>query len=152
MMQVREIMNSAVRSCSPDTTVAEAGVEMFRGDCGVLPITDDDKKIIGMVTDRDITVALCTRGKRADELTVREITSNSAVTCRVEDDLRTALHKMADAQIRRIPVVSSGGRLEGLLSINDVILHAKVRGNGLSYADVMETLKAICSHREPVVA
>lgn len=151
-MQVREIMNTAVRSCSPDTTVAEAGVEMFRGDCGVLPITDDTKKIIGMVTDRDITVALCTRGKRADELTVQEITSNSPVTCRVEDDLRTALRRMADAQIRRIPVVSSGGRLEGLLSINDIILQAKVRGNGLSYADVMETLKAICSHREPVVA
>lgn len=145
-------MNTAVKSCSPDTTVAKAGVTMFEGDCGVLPITDDTKKLLGIVTDRDITVALCTRGKRADELIVQEITSNSPVTCRVEDDLRTALRKMADAQIRRIPVVSSGGRVEGVLSINDIILHAKARGNGLSYADVMETLKAICSHREPVTA
>lgn len=151
-MQVSEVMNTAVKSCSPDTTVAKAGVTMFEGDCGVLPITDDTKKLLGIVTDRDITVALCTRGKRADELTVQEITSNSPVTCRVEDDLRTALRKMADAQIRRIPVVSSGGRVEGVLSINDIILHAKARGNGLSYADVMETLKAICSHREPVTA
>ncbi|NGZ94630.1 MAG: CBS domain-containing protein [Nitrospira sp. WS110] len=151
-MQVSEVMNTVVKSCSPDTTVAKAGVTMFEGDCGVLPITDDTKKLLGIVTDRDITVALCTRGKRADELTVQEITSNSPVTCRVEDDLRTALRKMADAQIRRIPVVSSGGRVEGGLSINDIILHAKVRGNGLSYADVMETLKAICSHREPVTA
>lgn len=151
-MQVSEVMNTAVKRCSPDTTVAKAGVTMFEGDCGVLPITDDTKKLLGIVTDRDITVALCTRGKRADELTVQEITSNSPVTCRVEDDLRTALRKMADAQIRRIPVVSSGGRVEGVLSINDIILHAKARGNGLSYADVMETLKAICSHREPVTA
>lgn len=151
-MQVSEVMNTTVKSCSPDTTVAKAGVLMFEGDCGVLPITDDTKKLIGIVTDRDITVALCTRGKRADELTVQEITSNSPVTCRVEDELRTALRKMADAQIRRIPVVSSGGRVEGVLSINDIILHAKVRGNELSYADVMETLKAICSHREPVTA
>jgi CBS domain-containing protein len=151
-MQVREIMKTAVRSCSPDTSVARAGVTMFDGDCGVLPITDDTKKLLGMVTDRDIAVALCTRGKRADELTVQEITSNSPVTCREEDDLKTALRKMADAQIRRIPVVSSGGRLEGLLSINDVILQAKPRGNGLSYADVMDAMKAICSHREPVTA
>ena len=151
-MQVREIMNTAVKSCSPDTTVAKAGVTMFEGDCGVLPITDDTKKLLGMVTDRDITVALCTRGKRADELTVQEITSNSPVTCRIEDDVRTALRKMADAQIRRIPVVSSGGRVEGVLSINDIILQAKARGNGLSYADVMETLKVISSHREPVPA
>lgn len=151
-MQVREIMNTAVKSCSPDTTVAKAGVTMFEGDCGVLPITDDTKKLLGMVTDRDITVALCTRGKRADELTVQDITSNGPVTCRVEDDLRTAMRRMAEAQIRRIPVISSGGQLEGLLSINDIILHAKARGNGLSYADVMETLKSICTHREPVTA
>ncbi|GKS62833.1 inosine-5-monophosphate dehydrogenase [Nitrospira sp.] len=151
-MQVSDVMQTAVRSCGPGTTVAEAGVVMFRADCGVLPVTDDTKKLLGMVTDRDITVALCTRGKRADELTVQDITSNGPVTCRVEDDLRTAMRKMADAQIRRIPVISSGGQLEGLLSINDIILHAKARGNGLSYADVMETLKSICTHREPVTA
>lgn len=151
-MQVREVMQTAVRSCGPGTTVAEAGVVMFRADCGVLPVTDDTKKLLGMVTDRDITVALCTRGKKAHELTIQEIISNGPVTCRVEDDLRTAMHKMADAQIRRIPVVSSDGQLEGVLSINDIILHAKARGNGLTYPDVMETLKAICTHRETVTA
>jgi CBS domain-containing protein len=151
-MKVEQLMRTGVQTCSPDTTAAEAGVMMFHGDCGALPITDDNKNIIGMMTDRDITVALCTRGKRAEELTVREITSTSPVTCGSDDDLKTVLRKMADAQIRRIPVVSNGGRLEGILSINDIILQAKERSDGLSYVDVMNTLKAICSHRQPVAA
>lgn len=151
-MHTRDIMKRTVRTCSPETTLAEAGVTMFDGDCGVLPIIDHTKKVLGMVTDRDIAMALCTRGKRAEEVTVREVRSNNLVTCRPDDDLRTALSKMADARVRRIPVVNGTGQLEGIVSINDVILEARERKADLSYADVVKTLKSICSHPEMVEA
>lgn len=147
-MHTRDIMKRTVRTCSPETTLAEAGVTMFNGDCGVLPITDRTNKVVGVVTDRDIAMALCTRGKRADDVTIREVSSNHPVTCRPDDDLRTALSKMADARIRRIPVVNEAGQLEGIVSINDVILETQERKADLSYPDVLKALKSICRHPE----
>src|SRR5687767_8524488 len=66
-MNVGEICSLSVRVCGPDQNLAEAGRVLWEADCGALPVVDSDRKVLGMITDRDISLALCTRGQRASE-------------------------------------------------------------------------------------
>jgi CBS-domain-containing membrane protein len=138
-------MTSDVESCSASNTLAEAAAVMWRRDCGVVPVVDEERRVVGMVTDRDICMALATRGQLATEVTVGDVMTASPRTCTTVDDVREALDLMKSAQLRRLPVVDGGGRLAGILSLNDIILHS-ARGKGkkhVSHADTMAVLKAI---------
>ena len=69
-----------------------------------------------------------------------------------EDDVQRALEAMQEHKIRRLPVVNAEGELEGILSMNDVVLHAKGKGDSLAYRDVVKTYQAICEHPLPATA
>jgi CBS domain-containing protein len=148
-MKVREIMTPSVRTCFPETNLAHAATLMWDSDCGVLPVISGDRKVLGVITDRDICMAAATKGRRADEILVAEVIGNQVFSCRPEDEVHAALKVMKDRRVRRVPVTDAEGRLEGVLSMNDLILAAhEGRGRkGVSYEDVVETLKAICGHR-----
>ena len=143
VMDVKAIMKTAVRTCTPDTTVAEAARLMWEGDCGVLPVVDEGE-LVGVVTDRDMYIALATQNERAAVLRVGAVATTAVVTCHPDDDIRLALESMRRARVRRLPVVGQGKTLRGILSISDIILSLE-RDATLS-DDVVETLKAICSH------
>ena len=64
-MKVRDLMTSRVRTCRPSTSLADVVSEMWEGDCGVLPVVNDEGRVIGMITDRDICIALATRDRFA---------------------------------------------------------------------------------------
>lgn len=145
-MRVRELMTSNVRTCRPESNLAEAGREMWDGDCGALPIVNDAGRVIGMITDRDICIALATRGRPADRVAVHEVAQGHAYTCLPDDDASTALHTMQAHQVRRLPVVDAEGHLRGILSLNDVVTHAESASPG----EVMSTLAGICAHRAPI--
>lgn len=105
-----------------------------------------------MITDRDICIATATKHRTASAIAVRELVSGKLHFCLPEDDLTTALLLMQTEQVRRLPVVNARGILQGILSINDVILYAEKSLHGkkktaLSYAEVLKTLKGICAHR-----
>ena len=125
---------------------------MWINNCGVLPVMDaedeggEDGKVIGMITDRDICIALGTRNQLPSEVQVGEVAEWKLFSCSPEDDVRNALASMKAWKVRRLPVLSNGGTLEGILSLNDIALHATKRPGDLSYADVADTLKAICEH------
>ena len=74
-------MTSEVRTCRPDMNLAEAVREMWDGDCGALPVVNDEGRVTGMITDRDICVAVATRGRAADRIAVRDVASGHAHTC-----------------------------------------------------------------------
>jgi CBS domain-containing protein len=146
-MKVKDLMTAAVRTCTPDTTVAEAAQLMWDGDCGILPVVDDGE-LVGVVTDRDMYIALATQNERASQLKVGAVVTRAIATCAPEDDVQAALTTMRDSRVRRLPVVGFGGTVLGILSINDILLAAGPR-KPVSYEDVVQVLQAICGHHHP---
>ena len=146
-MKVKDIMTTDLKTCTPDTTVAEAAHLMWDGDCGILPVVDEGE-LVGVVTDRDLYIALATQNARASHLRVGAVASKMLATCTPEDDVHAALTTMKQARVRRLPVVGFGGTVLGILSINDILLSAGA-GKPVDNEDVVETLQAICGHHHP---
>jgi CBS domain-containing protein len=150
-MKVSDVMTTTVQTCRPSTDLAAAAGVFWKGDCGVIPVADDGGKLLGIVTDRDVCIALGTRNERASEATVGEVMTRDVKTCKPEDDVRTVLETMARAKVRRLPVVADGGVLRGIVSLNDLLLRAappgSLKGRDLSLLDVAETLRSVSEHR-----
>ena len=102
-MKVRDIMTTAPETCGPKTNLASVTAHLWRADCGVLPVIDQDRKLIGIISDRDICIALGTRDRPASEVVVDEVMSSSVQTCRAEDDVSVALGLMKEHRVRRLP-------------------------------------------------
>lgn len=150
-MKVQDLMTSEVKSCRPETSLAAAAMVMWEYDCGVLPVTDNENKVIGMITDRDITIAVATKGRLASEIMVNEVISGKVYSATPEEDIHTALKTMRHERVHRLPVVNGQGTLQGILSLNNIVLRAEEEKGRhhpeLNYEDAMSTIKAICEHR-----
>lgn len=146
-MKIRDIMMSTPKYCRPDTNLAAAVELMWKNDCGFLPVVDFENRVVGVITDRDICIALGTRNQRASEIFVREVMAERVYACAMEEDIRTALKTMETHQVRRLPVVNADGKLAGVLSIGDLTLHAEKKEGrkipDLSTEDVVETYQGI---------
>ena len=149
-MKVQDIMTADVETCGAESDLGAAATIMWRRDCGSVPVVDGEGKVVGMITDRDICMAVATRNKLASEIKVGEVISGRVYACAPDDRIEDALETMQSAQLRRLPVVDDDGKLHGILSINDVLLHSK-RGRSkkhVAHRDVMATLKVLSEHRE----
>jgi CBS domain-containing protein len=146
-MKVKDLMTTDVRTCASDTTVAEAARLMWEGDCGILPVVDDGK-LVGVVTDRDMYIALATQNGLPSQLTVGAVATKEPVTCAPDDDVQAALAGMRGARVRRLPVTGFNGAVRGILSMNDILLAAGA-GKEVRSDDVLQTLQAICGHHHP---
>jgi len=104
-----------------------------------LPIIKDGRKVIGMITDRDICMGVAMRDTNPSSVSVEEVMSGQVFSITPEDDVDQALQTMQEHRIRRLPVINQEGELEGILSMNDVVLKAP-------QSDVLKTYQAICSH------
>jgi len=140
-MRVEDIMTKEVSYCAPGTNAAEVAEIMWNKNCGSLPVVEDGGRVIGMVTDRDLFIALGTQNRRPADLTVSEIMNKDLSVCAPTDDVSAALTTMAQKQSHRLPVVNGEGLLEGILSLDDIVVRAE--GDGLS-KEVLKTLKTIC--------
>jgi CBS domain-containing protein len=153
-MKVQDIMTSNVKSCRPDDNLAAVAGLMWDNNCGTLPMVDEAGRVRGMITDRDIAIAVATRGRLASEITVGEVVSGRVVYCTLDEDIKSALEKMGQERVRRLPVINRDGLLQGILSLDDAAIHAQESKRGhlpdLSYEDVVNTYKAICGR--PVAA
>jgi CBS domain-containing protein len=147
VVKVRDIMTTEPRSCSPATNAAAAAALMLDGDCGILPVVEDGK-LVGVVTDRDLYIALATRDMRASELTVGEVVRAPVYTCDPDDDVQAALETMREHAVRRLPVEGFGGTVLGIVSMNDVVLASGPR-KPVREGDVVHALQAICAHHHP---
>ena len=150
-MKVQNIMTTSVKFCDPYTNLAEVARIMWDNDCGAVPVVDRDGKLIGTITDRDICIAVGTNHRAASDIAVGEVISGHFYACTPEDGITAALEAMRLMKVRRLPIIDSVGALRGILSINDLVLHAENGGGkkvtGTTYEDVVDTLKAICEHR-----
>jgi CBS domain-containing protein len=121
---------------------------MWEGDCGILPVVDEGE-LVGVVTDRDMYIAVATQDARASHLRVGAVATKKLATCAPEDDVQSALATMREARVRRLPVMGFGGTVLGILSMNDIVLAAGA-GKEVPDEDVVTTLQAICAHHHPV--
>ena len=154
-MKVKDVMMRTAASCNRETNLGAAVEILWDRNCGISPIVNAEQKVIGVVTDRDLCIALGTRNRLPGDITVSEVTSGKVFACAAEDDIRSAMAAMAQAKVRRLPVVTAEGKLEGILSMDDVAMHSGTRtGKGaseLSSDDVVETLKAVYRPQLPEV-
>lgn len=150
-MKVRDIMTSEVAAARPESSLAEAALAMWQHDCGSVPVVNGAGVIVGMITDRDICMAVAFNERAAAEITIGEIVRGKVYSCQPDMDVEDALQIMSEQTLRRLPVVDEAGALCGILSLNDVILNSK-RGESkkrkhISHKEIMQTLKAINQHR-----
>jgi CBS domain-containing protein len=154
-MKVQDVMMRTPAFCTPETNLGAAVEILWTRNCGMLPVVDARKKVIGIVTDRDLCIALGTRNKLPGKMTVGEVVKGEAYVCRAQDDIHAALQTMAQHKVRRLPVVDRDGVLEGILSMENVILHTELgpwgRTSELSHEDVIRTFQRIYGPALPTV-
>ncbi len=133
MRTIAEVMTTDVEVVRPEETLRDAARAMADLDVGSLPVCDG-RKLIGMITDRDITIRAVAEGKGADT-PVQEIMTDDVVWCSDSDSVDAVLQQMSDAQIRRIPVIDADRQLVGIVALGDIALEEE--------DDVDETLRDI---------
>ena len=101
-----------------------------------------------MITDRDICMAVAMRDTNPSSVSVEEVMTGQVFSVNSEDELDQALEAMNEHKIRRLPVVNAEGELEGILSLNDVVLHATTSEDGadVGFDEVVKTYQSICQH------
>jgi len=105
--------------CRADQTARDAARVMRDRDCGCVPIVDDAGSVIGIVTDRDLAVRGIATGKESTTK-LNDLMTPAASCCGPDDDLRDVEQKMAELQVRRIPIVDASGRCLGIISQADI--------------------------------
>jgi CBS-domain-containing membrane protein len=128
-MRMSEVMTRDVATVHPRDSVQYAARIMRDEDCGAVPVVDGNGRIIGMITDRDITIRLVADGFNASRAMVSDCMTDEAFTCDVDDTVRDALSVMSRHQVRRIPIVDDHDRVVGIVSQADLALHADKKGN-----------------------
>lgn len=168
-MKVSDLMTRDVCSCRSDATLNDAARIMWEHDCGSVPVLDaNNEHVVGIVTDRDIAMAAYINGQLLSSIPVVQVMSRDLKTCKPGDTLEAAERAMAEAHVRRLPVVDSEGRLIGLFSLAQVaravdrqehdsaqderssLDRSNVRDHRLA-AELGDTLSRICiSRRAPL--
>jgi CBS domain-containing protein len=157
-MRVRDVMAKQTSCCGPDASLAAAAECMWKNGVGFLPIVGEGGNVIGVITDRDISIALGTGRRRPSAWPVKDVMVPKLFTCTPEEDVHCALKTLRAQRIRRLPVIDREGALLGVFSINDVALkaHEPPSKNDVSYRDVVDTYQAIrgrvASHRRCAAA
>jgi CBS domain-containing protein len=128
-MQVREIMTPDPICCTLTTPLKDVARAMVEHDCGEIPIVenDDEKMLVGVVTDRDIVCRLVAQGKNPLELTAESCMSSPVIVVWESTQIEDCAQLMEENQIRRVPVVDGGGACCGIVSQADIAQHASRR-------------------------
>lgn len=149
-MKVKDIMTCEAQVCDLNASLAEAAKTMWEADCGVLPVLKDGKELVGLITDRDICMAVAMRDCSPAAISAEQVISGAVYSVTPEDNVHKALEIMKEHKVRRLPVVGVEGELQGMLSMNDIVLKAEDttgrKAPELAYADVVNTYKTICAH------
>lgn len=134
-MNITQLMTKDVQICVPNDSVTRAAQIMSDVNCGAVPIVDNNNKVVGMLTDRDIVLRVVAKGIRLEDAKCGDTMTQPVVTCRPGDDAHDVANRMAKKQIRRLPVVDNEGRLAGIVALGDlatVNIHVNEAGDALS--------------------
>ena len=126
---VRDIMSKDVQTVLPGTTLREAATLLKTWDIGSLPVCED-KRVVGIITDRDITIRGVAEGRDPAQTRVEEVMSKNIVGVREDSDLRAAETIMKEQQLRRLPVMNADGELVGYLSLAKITRNESAEESG----------------------
>ena len=126
-MKARDLMSKNPASVTPETSIRDAARLMKSEDVGVLPVVESagSKRVVGLVTDRDIAVRAVAEGKT--EASVRDVMTADPRTAREDDDVDSVMSLMGSEQVRRIPIVDERGQLVGIVAQADIVREASDR-------------------------
>jgi len=127
-MRVRDVMSKDVQIARPGDTIQDIAKRMRDGDFGFMPVADEER-LIGTITDRDLTVRALAAGA-APTAAVSEFISRDAQSAWADDDLKTVLDAMSSKKIRRLPVLDKNSRLVGVVSLGDLSTRVKEKYAG----------------------
>jgi CBS domain-containing protein len=140
-MKVQCIMTRPAQTCPWRMTLASASRRMHEAGCGTLLALDQHGRLAGIVTDRDLALAIGL-GEDPRVVAVEQVMTRHVHTCLAEDDLQLALALMARHKVRRIPVVDHQNDVIGVISIDDIVLWGLQ--DGIEAGDVVAALRMIC--------
>jgi len=122
MKKCNEVMTKNPLCCLPEDLATKAAKLMKSEHIGSIPVIENEqtKKLVGIVTDRDLTLRIVAEGLDAKSTKVETVMTRKMVTCHAEDDLQKALDAMAEHQLRRIPVVDGDNKIVGIIAQADV--------------------------------
>lgn len=117
-----EVMTRNLVVAQPDDSVASVAKQMKEWDVGPIPIVEDtvDKRLVGIVTDRDLAMKVVAEGKDPNTTKVREVMTEDVVTCRESEDIQETMQAMSQHQLRRILVVDGDNNLVGIIAQADI--------------------------------
>jgi len=118
-MKISEIMTPDPELIDPNSSIRDAARRMKEEDIGALPVGENDR-LIGMVTDRDITMRAVAEDRQPSSTTVRDAMSEKIYYCFEDDDVEDAAQCMAENQVRRLPILNRDKRLTGIVSLADI--------------------------------
>jgi CBS domain-containing protein len=138
-MTCAELMTRNPKCCIPSDSAVRAARMMKIEDVGSLPVcsSHQSRRLVGIVTDRDLCLEVVAEGRDPNATTVEACMTREPVTCRIDEELETALDRMEARQIRRIPVVDGSGMLAGIISQADI---ATRLGSPARAAEVVEEI------------
>lgn len=139
-MKAKDVMTKNVGFCHEDDNLGKAVAVMWQKDCGMIPVVGEKDRLIGVVTDRDISVAATTRNLNPSDIPVKDLIIGKTITCSRKDSIKKILKKMQKHQIKRLPVVKKNGKLDGVISINDLL---QMKKSKKFRKQIFKTLKAI---------
>lgn len=140
-MKIRDVMTTSPKYCLPSDSASKAARTMRDMDTGIVPIVENeqDRKLIGVVTDRDLCLAVIAEARDPQTVQVGDCMTSALVCCTPDDDVQKAIDFMRENQVRRIPIVDRHGTLQGIVSMADI-----VERSDISSGRIHETLKKIC--------
>ena len=133
MKKCSEVMTKKPVCCLPTDVVSKAAQRMKKENVGSIPVIDNEKtkKVIGIVTDRDLAMQIVADGGDPKSTSVSDVMTRKVITCLADDGIQVAVDAMAKHQLRRIPVVDADYRILGIISQADVATRIKKRKNKL---------------------
>jgi|SRR5262245_49752737 len=142
-VRAHEIMTRSVVTVKLDETVERAAQLMSGSNCGALPVVDNSTKLIGMVTDRDLTIRSTSRGMDPRKARVEECMTHGAFACHANNTIKDCMRQMSRHQIRRLPIINDNNQVIGIVSQADLARYTGAypgRGGRRAMADVISAV------------
>jgi CBS domain-containing protein len=127
-MKIQELMSKDPAYCLPADTAQKAAGIMKAKNTGIVPIVENERslKLVGVVTDRDLCLEIIAEGRDPKGMQVKDCMTDVVIACRPEDDVEKALELMRENLVRRIPVVDKENKLQGMVSMADLVRRGKL--------------------------
>ncbi len=136
-----EVMTERVATAVPETDLVKVAALMRDQNVGIVPIVDDERRVLGVITDRDIVVRVDANAASPADVKAGEVMTLDPVTVRPEDDLHDVIDRMGEEGLQRVLVVDDAARLVGIISISDLAQRTDLPER------VQDTLDQIARHR-----